>query len=143
MAEVNSFIVDAGTSRVSAFCANSVSPRVRLMTMAPHSPLRVRLSSSVPRSLVSAVASRGVVNRSAGITGVRAARVVRALLLRDPVRVVFGRVDCAFARVVTVAAAAVHTNAAGTGALPVISGSECRQDGATIQRAGSDARRGR
>ena len=65
---------------------NSVSPRVRLTTIAPHVPLRVRLPSNDPRSLVSAVASRGVVNRNAGITGVRAGRLLRDVVARGGVR---------------------------------------------------------
>jgi len=40
-ADVYIFIVDAGCIMASAFCENSVSPRVSDTMIAPHSPLRV------------------------------------------------------------------------------------------------------
>ena len=78
MAEVNSFMVLAGTILLSAPCAKRVSPRVMLTTIAPHAPLRVRLLNSVVRSLVRAASLRGDVKRSTGTTGARG-RPARAL----------------------------------------------------------------
>jgi hypothetical protein len=85
---VNNFMVDAGTIGVSGFRSNNVSPRVKLITMAPHEPDRVRLVNNVRKSLVNAVASRGVVYRSALTTGARTGRVVAAFVERAGVRVV-------------------------------------------------------
>jgi hypothetical protein len=45
-----------------------------LITIAPQSPVRVRLVSSVPKSAPNADAPRGVVKRSTGTAGVRATR---------------------------------------------------------------------
>ena len=108
MADVNSFIVDAGTNRSSGDCANNVSPRVRLTTMAPHCPFRVRLPSKVARSLDKATAFRGVVKRKAGITGARTTRLGRALVLRVDV----DRLGCLVARVVCRGNASAGTGAA-------------------------------
>jgi hypothetical protein len=68
-AAVNVFMVDAGTNARSALVAKSVSPWVSETTIAPQSPLRVPSPISAPRSAASAVAPRGVVNRSSGSTG--------------------------------------------------------------------------
>ncbi len=56
---MNIFIVDAGCIIASAFCENSVSPRVSDTMIAPHSPVRVWLANALLTALASAVAPTG------------------------------------------------------------------------------------
>ena len=60
-ADVNSFIVEAGSSRSPAFAEYSVSPRVSETIIAPQLPLRTRAFRNVPMSDVSASALAGAV----------------------------------------------------------------------------------
>src|SRR5687767_11063725 len=78
MAAVYIFMVDAGSIWPSAFCANSVSPLVREMTIAPHWPDRVRAFSASERCAASSPESpvRAHVGAGGGLgaarTGLRA-----------------------------------------------------------------------
>jgi hypothetical protein len=85
------FIVDAGCIIASAFCVNSVSPRVSETMIAPHSPLRVWLDSALPTASASALAPRGALHVGAE----DAAGCRDAVAVIGVVRLFFVERDCA------------------------------------------------